>query len=102
MISPGGLWEGTLWAEQMMLKAVEGDWLILEHAGRLRFRSRLVVTVAIVIDRDDGLSSTCLGHYSNAVLGFLANEDGASRLLGTCSMNPRGRIVGAFSLSDRQ
>ena len=58
MSSPGGLWAGTLWAKQMMWNAVEGDWLILDHAGRLKFQSRLVVTGAIVIGRDDGLSST--------------------------------------------
>ena len=40
------------------VSAVEGDWLILDHAGRLKFQSRLVVTGAIVIGRDDGLSST--------------------------------------------
>ena len=39
-------------------KAMEGDWLILDNAGRLKFQSRLVVTGAIVIGRDDGLSST--------------------------------------------
>ena len=43
---------------QMMWKAVEGDWLILKHAGRLKFQSRLVVTGATIIGRDDGLSST--------------------------------------------
>ena len=42
---------------QIMCKAVEGGWLILDHAGQLKFRSRLVVTGAIVIGRDDGLSS---------------------------------------------
>ena len=56
MSSPGGLWAGTLWAKQMMWKAVEGDGLILDHAGRLKFWSRLVVTGAIVIGRDDGIS----------------------------------------------
>ena len=58
--SPGGLWAGTRWAKRMMWKTVEGHWLILTHAGRLKFRSRLVVTGAIVIGRDDGLSSTSL------------------------------------------
>ena len=32
------------------------------------------------------------GHYSNAVLSFLANDNGASRLLGTRSMNSGGRV----------
>ena len=41
-------------------KTVKGDWLILDHANRLKFQSRLVVTGAIVIGRDDGLSSTYL------------------------------------------
>ena len=36
------------------VSAVEGNWLILDHAGRL-----MVATGAIVIGRDDGLSSTC-------------------------------------------
>ena len=58
MSSPCGLWAGLLWAKQMMCKAVEGDWLILDRAGRLKFQSRLVATSAIVIGRDDGLSST--------------------------------------------
>ena len=39
-------------------KAVEGDRLILDYADWLKFRSRLVVTGAIVIGLDDGLSST--------------------------------------------
>ena len=38
MSSPGYLWTGTLWAKQMMWKAVEGDWLILDHADQLKFR----------------------------------------------------------------
>ena len=57
-------------------KAVEGGWLILDHAGRLKFQSRLVVTGAIVIGRDDGLSSTF--HpitIQMRFLGFLANDD---------------------------
>ena len=45
---------------QMMCKAVEGGWLALDHADRLKFQSRLVVTGAIVIGWDDGLSSTSL------------------------------------------
>ena len=43
--------------QRMGGKAVEGDWLIIYHAGRLKFRSSLVVTGAIVIGRDDGLSN---------------------------------------------
>ena len=35
------------------------------------------------------------GHYSNAVLGFLTNDNGASRLLGTCSTYARGRVCGS-------
>ena len=42
------------------VSAVEGDWLILDHAGRLKFQSRLVATGAIVIGRDDGLPDTSL------------------------------------------
>ena len=65
------------------VSAVKGDWLILDHAGRLKFQSRLVVTGAIVIGRDDGLSST--SHpvtIQMRFLGFLANDDGTSRLFG--------------------
>ena len=40
------------------VSVVEGGWLTLDHAGRLKFQSRLVATGAIVIGRDDGLSST--------------------------------------------
>ena len=89
--------------QMMGRKAVEGGWLTLDHADRLKFPSRLVVTGAIVIGRDDGLSST--SHpvtIQMRFLGFLANDDGASRLLWTCSTYPSGRIVGAFSLSARQ
>ena len=88
MSSPGGLWAGTLWAKQMMWKAVEGDWLILDHAGRLKFQSSLVVTGAIVNGRDDGLFGT--SHpvtIQLRFLGFLANVNGAGRPLGTYSMN---------------
>ena len=42
--------------QMMSRKAVEGDWLILDHAVRLKFQARLVVSGAIVIGRDDGLS----------------------------------------------
>ena len=79
------------------VSAVEGDWLILDHAGRLKFQSRLVVTGAIVIGWDDDLSGT--SHpvtIQMRFLGFLANDDGASRLLGTCSMNPSGRVCGSL------
>ena len=64
-------------------KAVEGGWLILDHAGRLKFQSRLVVTGGIVIGRDNGLSGT--SHpvtIQMRFLGFLANDNGASRLFG--------------------
>ena len=44
--------------QMMGRKAMEGDWLTLDHADRLKFRSRLAVTGAIVIGQDDGLSST--------------------------------------------
>ena len=37
---------------------VEGDWLILDHTGRLKLQGHLVATGTIVISRDDGLSST--------------------------------------------
>ena len=64
-------------------KAVEGGWLTLDHADRLKFRSRLVVTGAIVIGRDDGLFSTSLPvTIQMRFLGFLANDDGAGRLFG--------------------
>ena len=42
------------------VSAVKGDWLLMDHAGRLKFQSRLVVTGAIVIGQDDGISSTSL------------------------------------------
>ena len=45
-------------ANDVERKAVEGDWLILGHADRSKFQSRLVVTDAIVIGRDDSLSGT--------------------------------------------
>ena len=70
-------------ATYMERQAAEGDWLILDHAGRLKFRSRLVVTGAILIGRDDGLSST--SHpvtIQMRFLGFLANDNGANRLFG--------------------
>ena len=53
------------------VSAVEGDWLILHHAGRLKFRSRLVVTGAIAIGRDDGLSGT--SHPVTIQMQFLAS-----------------------------
>ena len=68
-------------ANDVERKAVEGDWLILGHADRSKFQSRLVVTDAIVIGRVDGLSST--SHpvtIQMRFLGFLANDNGASRL----------------------
>ena len=65
----------------MMRKAVEGGWLIIDHADRLKFQSRLVVTGAIVIGQDDDLFSTSLPVTILRFLGFLANHDGASRLL---------------------
>ena len=61
-------------------KAVEGGWLTLDHADRLKFWSRLVVTGAIVIGRDDGLSGT--SHPVTIQMRFLANDNGASRLFG--------------------
>ena len=64
-------------------KAVEGGWLIIDHADRLKFQSHLVVTGAIVIGRDDGLSSTShIATMQMQFLGFLANDNGASRLFG--------------------
>ena len=54
------------------IKVVEGDWLTLDHAGRLKFQSPLVVTGAIVIARDDDLSGTSsrsLLKYGLRVLG---------------------------------
>ena len=48
-----------------------GDWLTLDHADRLKFQSRLVVTGAIVIGRDDGLSST--SHPVTIQMRFLAS-----------------------------
>ena len=56
--------------QMMSRKAVEGGWLILDHAGRLKFRSRLVVTGEIVIGRDDGLSGT--SHAVTIQMRFLA------------------------------
>ena len=67
--------------QMMGRKIVEGGWLTLDHADRLKFQSRLVVTGAIVIGRDDGLSGT--SHpvtIQMRFLGFLANDNGASRL----------------------
>ena len=67
--------------QMMGRKAVEGGWLTLDHADRLMFWSRLVVTGAIVIGRDDGLS--CTSHpvtIQMRFLGFLTNDNGASRL----------------------
>ena len=92
-------------ANDVKRKAVEGSWLIIDHAYRLKFQSRLVVNGDWCNYNRSGwwpLQHLPPGYYSNAVLGFLANDDGAGRLLGTSSMNPRGRIVGAFSLSARQ
>ena len=58
---------------------MQGDWLILDHAGRLKFEPRLVATGAIVIGRDDGLSSTSVPvTIQMRFLGFLANDNGAS------------------------
>ena len=72
MSSPGGLWAGTLWAKQIISKKdVEGGCLILDHADRLKFQSRLVVAGAIVIGRDDGLSST--SHPITIQMRFLAS-----------------------------
>ena len=45
------------WGPKNDVSAVEGDWLIMDHADRLKFQSRLVVTGAIVIGRDNDLSS---------------------------------------------
>ena len=52
-------------------KAAEGGWLILDHAGRLIFQPRLVVTGAIVIGRDDGISGT--SHPVTIKMRFLAS-----------------------------
>ena len=51
MSSPSGFSAGTLWAKQIMWKAKEGDWLIIDHADRFKFQSRLVATGAIEIGR---------------------------------------------------
>ena len=96
MSSSGGFWAGTLWVGNWCVKAVDGGWLILDHMDRLKFRSRLVVTGAIVIGRDDDLSSASLPvTIQMRFLGFLANDNGASRLFGTCFTYPSGRVFGS-------
>ena len=57
--------------KMMGRKAVEGGWLTLDHSGRLKFHSHLVATSAIVIGRDDGLSST--SHPVTIQMRFLAS-----------------------------
>ena len=83
--------------KQMMGRnAAEGGWLILDHAGRLKFQSRLVVvTGAIVIGRDNGLSST--SRIATIQMRFLASwrtTTGRADGLGTCSTYPNGRVCG--------
>ena len=70
------------WGPKNDVSAVEGDWLIMDHADRLKFQSRLVVTGAIVIGRDNGLSGTShKATIETRFLGFLANDNGARGLL---------------------
>ena len=65
--------------QMMCRKAVEGGWLIIDHADRLKFQSHLVATGAIVIGRDDGLSSTShIATIQMRFLGFLANDKGGA------------------------
>ena len=81
---------------QMMCKAEEGDWLILDHADRFKFQSRLVATGAIVIGRDDGLSST--SHIATIQIRSKASwrtTTGRADCLGTCSTYPSGRVCGS-------
>ena len=68
--------------QMMGIKAVEGDWLILDHADRLKFQSRLVVTGAIVIGRDDGLSSTSLQSLFKCSLRLLGERQRGGPTIG--------------------
>ena len=90
------LGKNAVGCQMMCRKAVEGGWLILDHAGRLKFQSCLVVTGAIVIGRDDGLSST--SHPLTIQMRFLASwrtTTGRADCFGTCLMNPSGRVCGS-------
>ena len=64
-------------SQRMRRKAVEGDWLILDHVDWSKLQSRPVMTGAIVIGRDDGLSSTS---HSVAIQKSAPNPPGATGL----------------------
>lgn len=66
---------GVLYGPENDVRAVEGDWLILNHAGN--FQSRLVAASAIVIGPDDGLSSTSHALFKCS-LRLLGNHNGAN------------------------
>ena len=83
--------------------AVKRGWLILDHAGRLKFRPRLMVTGAIVIGRDDGLWYLPSGHYSNVVLRVLGEgQRGEPTIWGRAPLIRVVGFVGVFSASARQ
>ena len=89
--------------QMMCRKAMEGSWLTLDHADRLKFQSRLARTCAIVIGRYDGLSST--SHSVTIQMRFLASwgkTTGWPEFWGRAPLIRVVGFVGAFSTSARQ
>ena len=83
--------------QMMGRKAVEGDWLILNHTDRLKFQPRLALTGAIVIDRNDDLSGTSqIATIQMRSYGAWRTITGRVDCLGTCSTYPSGRVCASI------